>query len=65
MKGTAQNQEQADSSEQQGAEHLPKVKPQELVIETFAQPPKNYFSQPPHSIPLSPYAPQKTSGSCV
>lgn len=37
MKGTAQNQEQADSSGQLGAEHLPKVKPQELVIDTCAQ----------------------------
>lgn len=43
MKGTAQNQEQAYSPEQQGAEHLPKVNPQELVIETCAQPPKNSF----------------------
>lgn len=44
MKGMAQNQEQADSPERQGAEHLPKVKPQEFVIATSAQPPKNYFS---------------------
>ena len=44
MKGTAKNQEQDDSHEQQGAEHMPKVKPQESVIETPAQPPKNYFS---------------------
>lgn len=40
----AQNQEQDDSPEQQGAEHMPKVKPQESVIETSAQLPKNYFS---------------------
>lgn len=44
MKGTAQNQEKADSPEQQGAEHLPRVKLQELVIDTSAQHPRNYFS---------------------
>lgn len=40
----SENQEQADSPEQQGAEHLPRVKLQELIIETCAQPSKNYFS---------------------
>lgn len=65
MKGMAQNQEQDDSPEQQGAEHMPKVKPQESVIETSAQLPNNYFSYSSHSISLLPPSPQNPSGSCV